>query len=121
MDEKMLVIGARIREQRKKIKMTQKELGEAIDRTESLISAYEKGKVDIPHNMIVKLAKELNVSPIYLQYGQTPEERAGALFGGVVEEELAARVASDTLSLDGLTVDQRKALRALVDSIRNEE
>ena len=41
-------IGLLIKEYRKKLKLTQKEFGEKIGKTESTIRKYEKGLVQIP-------------------------------------------------------------------------
>lgn len=41
-------IGLKIKENRKKLKLTQKELGEKIGKTESSIQKYEKGLTQIP-------------------------------------------------------------------------
>lgn len=91
MDEKNLAIGVRIKDARKAKGLTLKQLGGLVERTESLIGRYEKGKVDIPHNMITKLADALGVSAIYLQYGQTPQERASEVFV-TADEQYVARI-----------------------------
>lgn len=55
-------IGTRIRELRRKARLTQKELGEKIGRTESSIRKYEKGLVEIPLSVLKDIASVLSVS-----------------------------------------------------------
>ena len=64
MDEKL--IGKKIRDARKAKKLTQKELGCKIDKTESSIRKYEKGLVMIPTNVLHKIADVLNLDIVDL-------------------------------------------------------
>ena len=54
-------IGLLIKEYRKKLKLTQKEFGEKIGKTESTIRKYEKGLVQIPNDVLEKIANFLDV------------------------------------------------------------
>ena len=55
-------VGSRIRDIRKKRKLTQKELGEMIGVKHNTISSYEKGTNEPEQNILFKLADSLNVS-----------------------------------------------------------
>ena len=55
-----------IKQARKKKKMKQKELADLIGYTESSISKYEQGLVDIPNTVIGLIARALEVSPVEL-------------------------------------------------------
>lgn len=55
-------IGLKIKENRKKLKLTQKELGEKIGKTESSIQKYEKGLTQIPNDVLEKLADVFQMS-----------------------------------------------------------
>ncbi len=55
------LIGRRIKEARKKKKMTQTELADIIGKTESSIRKYEKGLTDIPKAVIQDIAAALEV------------------------------------------------------------
>lgn len=59
-------LGENIKKARKEKKMTQKELAEKIHRTESSIRKYEKGIIQIPNDIIEKIAIALNISPLDL-------------------------------------------------------
>lgn len=62
-------IGELIRQQRKKQKMTQKELGDALGVGMQAISDYENGKVKvIPYSKRIKIADLLNINIIELSY-----------------------------------------------------
>jgi len=52
-----IYLGKLIKENRKNKKLTQQELANAIDKTESSIRKYEKGLVQIPNEVLEKLAK----------------------------------------------------------------
>ena len=55
-------IGLKIKENRKKLKLTQKELGEKIGKTESSIQKYEKSLTQIPNDVLEKLADVFQMS-----------------------------------------------------------
>ncbi|MBD5130470.1 MAG: helix-turn-helix domain-containing protein [Ruminococcaceae bacterium] len=57
------IVGSNIREARKKVGLTQKELGVAISRTESSIAKYEQGLVEIPDSVLSSIAQILGVDP----------------------------------------------------------
>ncbi len=60
------IVGMNIKQARKKKKMKQKELAELIGYTESSISKYEQGLVDIPNTVIGLIARALDVTPVEL-------------------------------------------------------
>lgn len=70
--QRLIDTGKRIKEARVLNKMTQQELADKIEKTESSIRKYEKGIVDIPLSVLERLATVLNVSSGDLIYG--PEE-----------------------------------------------
>ena len=55
-------IGLSIKENRKKLKLTQTELAEMIGKTESSIRKYEKGLIKIPNDVLEKLSNIFNIS-----------------------------------------------------------
>lgn len=54
-------IGVKIREYRKKNRLTQSALAERIGIKDNTISAYERGVVDIPHSKLIAVANALKV------------------------------------------------------------
>lgn len=62
----MVEFGERLRQLRKQKNLTQKQLAELVGVTNSIISFYEVGDRMPSPEMIVKLAKALNVSTDYL-------------------------------------------------------
>lgn len=59
-------VGIRIKQLRKEMKLTQKQLAEKINKTESSIQKYESGNVEIPHSVIENIAETLNTTVSYL-------------------------------------------------------
>ena len=55
-------IGLKIKENRKRLKLTQQELGEKIEKTKSSIQKYEKGLTQIPNDVLEKLADVFQMS-----------------------------------------------------------
>jgi len=60
-EEQNKFIGAKIREYRKKNRLTQNALAELIGVKDNTISAYERGVVDIPHSKLIAVASALKV------------------------------------------------------------
>jgi len=54
-------VGSKIKEYRKKKKLTQKELGKRIDKSDNTISNYETGAIAPSQDALFALAKELEV------------------------------------------------------------
>lgn len=68
-------IGLAIKENRKKLKLTQKELGEKIGKTESSIRKYEKGLIQIPNDVLEKISVVFNIS-VFNLISNTPQEKS---------------------------------------------
>lgn len=60
------IVGMNIKLARKKKKMKQKELADLIGYTESSISKYEQGLIQIPNTVIDLIARALEISPVDL-------------------------------------------------------
>lgn len=58
--------GQKIREERKKLKLTQTDLAKVVGVSFGSISKYEKDMISIPANNLKKIAVRLNVSMDYL-------------------------------------------------------
>ncbi len=66
--DKILKLGDRVKQKRKELGLTQAQLGELISMSQSTLQGIEANKVIAPRN-IINLAKGLNCTPEYLQYG----------------------------------------------------
>lgn len=63
----MNVVGERIRELRKKQKMSVDDLAKKINKSRATIYRYENGEIEnAPYTILVPLAKALNTTPTYL-------------------------------------------------------
>ena len=72
----VITLGQRIKEQRKKMHMTQEDLAEVMCVPKSTVSAYENDKVDIKGSVLIELSKHLNTTPNYLLgYGDEEKEK----------------------------------------------
>ena len=66
-------IGERIRAERKKKDITQKELGELIGRSAAQITKIENNQADMPLSLFIKICNILHISPNYLITGKTTQ------------------------------------------------
>ena len=62
-------MGERIKEQRKKMGMTQEELAEVLYMKKVTISAYENDRIDIKSSVVIELARLLECGVGYLMEG----------------------------------------------------
>ena len=87
--EKFESVGKRIREARKKLDMTQLELGRLTGYTDSTISHIEKGEVDLPISKLKALSFALRVSVDYLigDYLMEIERKPGDIFKSLPKEK----------------------------------
>lgn len=81
-------IGLKIKENRKRLKLTQQELGEKIEKTKSSIQKYEKGLTQIPNDVLEKLAEVFQI-PIFELIFVIPQ----------IEEELPKNYSQISLKL----------------------
>lgn len=66
MEAKMKLFGQRLKELRKERNMTQKNIGELLDRTDRQAQQLEYGKINVPALTLIKLADFFDVSIDYL-------------------------------------------------------
>ncbi len=91
-----MTIGERIKERRKELKWSQRELSDKMGYSNhSTITRIEAGKVDIPQSRIVQFADVLGVSIAYLM-GWDKEEKNNNTIASIV---VRLRTDSDFLSL----------------------
>ncbi|MDO5519821.1 MAG: helix-turn-helix transcriptional regulator [bacterium] len=68
-------MGSRIREQRKKMGMTQEELAAKLLTKKGTISAYENDRIDMKCSVVKEIAKALKCSTLYLLEGENIESQ----------------------------------------------
>lgn len=66
---KLMTIGERIREERNRLQITQKELGDMVAVSNKTISSYESDRTEPDYQTVQKLSKVFNVSCEYLLNG----------------------------------------------------
>ena len=92
-------LGSKLKNARVNSKLSRKQIAERIGVTASMIGLYETGERLPSLTVIIKLATQYKVSIDYLLGYNTKS--------------------TDTLSLDGLTDNQIKALKLTIDCFRN--
>ena len=66
MEPEMKIFGQRLKELRKERNMTQRNIGELLNRTDRQAQALEYGRVNVPAMTLIKLADYFDVSVDYL-------------------------------------------------------
>jgi len=65
-------IGARIRQARRRLSLSGRQLGDALGTTPSAISRFELGQSAVSPRLLIALAESFNVSPTWLLLGRGP-------------------------------------------------
>lgn len=65
-------IGARIKQLRERLGLTQEQVGEYVGVNKATVQRYESGEIDIKRNVAIKLAEVLHSDPAYIM-GWAPE------------------------------------------------
>lgn len=106
-----MTIGARIKQRRKALGLTQKALGKKVGCDHSSISQYENGKTrNMMMGRFLALAEHLDVSPSWLLEGTGPESRgvsAQAFEFAKVYDELIAKEQDELRSYAAFIVQRR--------------
>ena len=111
-----MTIGERIKEKRKELKLSQRDLAKKIGYADhSTITKIEAGKVDLPQSKVVQFAEVLGVSVAYLMNWEeeieiAPEEMAERHFQIIMDADIA-EMFDDFKLLDEA---QRKIVKDLV-------
>ena len=88
-------IGQRIKERRKKLKMSADDLGKRLGKDRSTIYRYEKGDIEnLPLDILEPIAAALNTTPAYLmgwdeEIKKGPAEMAERHFEIIMDEDIS--------------------------------
>lgn len=114
-----MTIGERIKERRKALKLSQRDLAKKIGYADhSTITKIEAGKVDLPQSKIVQFAEVLSVSVAYImgweeEIQKNPEEMAERHIEILMNEDISD-IFEDFISLDEA---QKKIVKDLVHNL----
>lgn len=110
-----MTIGRKIKERRKELGLSQRELAARLGYTDhTTLTRIEGGKVDLPQSRIVKIAEVLGVSPAYLMGWDKGPEELGALAAQAITDPGALKVLSGYMELGA---EDRATVQALVASL----
>lgn len=104
-------VGSNIRNRRIEKGMTIEELGIAIGKSRSVLSDYEKGRVDIPTSALIKMAEVLEIHPARLFGMQTADEQFEPDATLRIFNAEDRRSVAGILTMNGYTVRQVKIAR----------
>ena len=116
------MIGDKIKELRKKSKITQAELSDSINIGQSTLANFENGKRTIPIDIIIQLAQFFNVSADYLLGLSTSPDASKTIYGeqlSVEEKEIVE--AYRTINADGKHILLGKALDLKLSASTNQD
>ena len=101
-------IGQRIAYHRKRLGITQKELGEKIGIARLLVSNYETGSVRLHDEMVARFALVLNVST---------DELLGLKNSRTIDYSMSLRVARRIKEIERLSEKRKKAILHTIDDL----
>ena len=109
-------IGDKIRERRKELKMSQRDLAARMGYTDhTTITRIESGKTDPPQKKVAAFARVLGVTPGYLMGWMDSPADAGALAAKVLKDPEAFQFMKDFMDLDEAN---RFAMRLAMETVK---
>jgi transcriptional regulator with XRE-family HTH domain len=110
-----MAIGERIKERRKELQWSQRELSDKMGYSNhSTITRIEAGKVDIPQSRIVQFADVLGVSVAYLMGWDKEEKNNNTIASIVVRLRTDADFLSLVESLDNLDEEKVRGVKQML-------
>ena len=82
-------IGEKIKQRRKELKCSQRDLAERMGYNHSTVTRIETGKIDIPQSRILQFAEVLGVSVAYLMGWDDDKKENPAKYDGISEKRQA--------------------------------
>lgn len=82
-------IGEKIKQRRKELKWSQRDLAERMGYNHSTVTRIETGKIDIPQSRILQFAEVLGVSVAYLMGWDDDKKENPAKYDGISEKRQA--------------------------------
>lgn len=82
-------IGEKIKQRRKELKWSQRDLAEKMGYNHSTVTRIETGKIDIPQSRILQFAEVLGVSVAYLMGWDDDKKENPANYDGISEKRQA--------------------------------
>ena len=117
-------VNERIKQLRKRLKLTQTEFGEQIGVKGNTITGYEKGIRNPTDAIILSICREFNVDEEWLRTGegemfviQSNEEEIAAFLGAVLAEEGETYKKQLILALANLSDEGWKGIKEFLDAI----
>ena len=117
-------VNERIKQLRKRLKLTQTEFGEQIGVKGNTITGYEKGIRNPTDAIILSICREFNVDEEWLRTGegemfviQSNEEEIAAFLGDVLSEEGETYKKQLILALANLSDEGWKGIKEFLDAI----
>ena len=108
-------IGARIKERRLELRLTQEELAERMGyKTKSAINKIELGINDVSQSKVKRFAEALHTTPAWLMgWEKEPEDLADLAASILQDPDLLTLIEK----VRGLSASDQKAVRAMVDAL----
>lgn len=110
-------IGDKIRERRKELKMSQRDLAARMGYTDhTTITRIESGKTDPPQKKVAAFARVLGVTPGYLMGWTENPADAGTLAAKMLKDPEAFQFMKDFMDLDEV---DRYAMRLAMETVKS--
>lgn len=108
-------IGEKIKERRKELKWSQRELAAKMGYNHSTITRIENGKIDIPQSRIAQFAEVLNTTVAYLMSWEEVQQKNSALVDITIRARTDKEFFSIVNGLNQLNADQLASVKQIVE------
>lgn len=111
-------IGERIKQRRKELGWSQRELAAKMGYNHSTVTRIETGKIDIPQSRIVQFSEVLGVSVAYLMNWEEVQKNNDIISDAVVKMRTDSEFLSLVECLIGLDAEKQSAIKQMALALR---
>lgn len=109
-------IGEKIKQRRKELKWSQRDLATKMGYNHSTVTRIETGKIDIPQSRILQFAEVLGVSVAYLMGWEQVQKKNDILSDIILKMNEDAELLSMVETLSELGFEQREAVKSVLNA-----
>ena len=109
-------IGEKIKQRRKELRWSQRDLAERMGYNHSTITRIENGKIDIPQSRILQFAEVLHTDVSYLMDWEETQKKNDVLSDIVLKMNEDAELLSIVEALSKLDFEKRAAVKSVLNA-----
>lgn len=111
-------IGEKIKQRRKELKWSQRDLAEKMGYNHSTITRIETGKIDIPQSRILQFAEVLGTDVAFLMDWKEVQKKNDTLSDIVLKLNVDAELLQMVETLSSLDLEKREAVKTVLNALK---